>query len=132
MRRLNHVGIAVSSLDERAAVYRALGLEIRSREVVESEKVRIAFLPVEGSEIELLEPTSPDSPIAGFLQKRGEGLHHLCFEVDDIRATMATLKAQGYQVLSDEPRTGAHGSLVCFVHPRSAGGVLIELCQPGR
>jgi methylmalonyl-CoA/ethylmalonyl-CoA epimerase len=132
MRRLNHIGIAVSSLDERTAVYRALGLEPESREVVESEKVRIAFLPVEGSEIELLEPTSPDSPIAGFLQKRGEGLHHLCFEVDDIRATMATLKAEGYQLLSDEPRPGAHGSLVCFVHPRSAGGVLIELCQLGR
>jgi len=132
MNRLNHVGVAVSSLDERTAIYRALGLELKGCEVVESEKVRVAFLPVEGSQIELLEPTSQDSPLAGFLAKRGEGLHHLCFEVDDIRATMATLKAQGYELLSSEPRPGAHGSEVCFIHPRSGGGVLIELCQSRR
>ncbi len=130
MTGVDHIGIAVRSLDERLALYRALGLEVEGREDVPSEKVRVAFLPAEGTRIELLEATSPDSPIAAFIEKRGEGMHHVCFRVDDIRAAMASLKAQGVQLLSDEPRPGAHGSRVCFVHPRSAGGVLIELSQP--
>lgn len=131
MKVLDHIGIAVRSLDERLALYRALGLEVGGEEEVASQKVRVSFLPVEGTRLELLEPTAPDSPIAGFIEKKGEGLHHLCFEVDDIRATMADLKAKGYQLLADEPRPGAHGTLVCFMHPKSAGGVLIELCQSG-
>lgn len=130
MTGVDHIGIAVRSLDERLALYRALGLEVEGREDVPSEKVRVAFLPAEGTKIELLEATSPDSPIAAFIEKRGEGMHHVCFRVDDIRAAMASLKAQGVQLLSDEPRPGAHGSRVCFVHPRSAGGVLIELSEP--
>ena len=129
MTGVDHIGIAVRSLDERLALYRALGLEVEGREDVPSEKVRVAFLPAEGTRIELLEATSPDSPIAAFIEKRGEGMHHVCLRVDDIRAAMASLKAQGVQLLSDEPRPGAHGSRVCFVHPRSAGGVLIELSQ---
>ncbi len=100
-------------------------------EEVPSEKVRVAFLPVEGTSIELLEPIGPESPVAAFIAKRGEGMHHLCFRVADIRAAMAELKAEGFEVLADEPRRGAHGCLVCFVHPRSAGGVLVELSQPG-
>jgi len=130
MRALDHVGIAVSSLDERLAVYRALGLEVAGTDEVASEMVRVAFLPIGDTRIELLEATGPASPIASFIAKRGEGIHHLCIRVDDIRATMAELKAKGYALLSDEPRRGAHGSLVCFVHPRSCGGVLIELAQP--
>jgi methylmalonyl-CoA/ethylmalonyl-CoA epimerase len=130
MTGVDHIGIAVRSLDERLALYRALGLEVEGREDVPSEKVRVAFLPAEGTRIELLEATSPDSPIAAFIEKRGEGMHHVCFRVDDIGAAMASLKAQGVQLLSDEPRPGAHGSRICFVHPRSAGGVLIELSQP--
>ena len=130
MTGVDHIGIAVRSLDERLALYRALGLEVEGREDVPSEKVRVAFLPAEGTRIELLEATSPDSPIAAFIEKRGEGMHHVCLRVDDIRAAMASLKAQGVRLLSDEPRPGAHGSRVCFVHPRSAGGVLIELSQP--
>jgi methylmalonyl-CoA/ethylmalonyl-CoA epimerase len=132
MSVLHHVGIAVRSLEERLAFYRALGMEVAGCEEVPSEKVKVAFLPVEGTRVELLEATAPDSPIAAFLKKRGEGLHHLCFEVADIRATMAALGAAGYQLLWAEPRVGAHGSEVCFVHPKSAGGVLVELCQPGR
>ena len=131
MKRLDHIGVAVRSLAERVAFYRVLGLEVTGNDEVPSQKVKIAFLPFEGSQIELLEPTAPDSPIAGFIEKKGEGLHHLCFEVDDIRATMAELKAQGFQLLADEPRPGANGSEICFVHPKSGGGVLIELCQPG-
>jgi methylmalonyl-CoA/ethylmalonyl-CoA epimerase len=131
MKRLNHIGVAVRSVDERLDLYQALGLEVGGSEEVESQKVKVAFLRVEGTQLELLEPTTQDSPIAGFIEKKGEGLHHLCFEVDDIRATMAALSARGFQLLSSEPRPGAHGSQVCFIHPKSGGGVLIELCQLG-
>ncbi|MDD5562247.1 MAG: methylmalonyl-CoA epimerase [Thermoanaerobaculaceae bacterium] len=131
MTVLDHIGVAVASLERRLALYRALGLEVASVEEVSSEKVRVAFLPVEGTSIELLEPTGPDSPVAAFIAKRGEGLHHLCFRVADIRGAMAQLKANGFELLTDEPARGAHGCLVCFVHPRSAGGVLVELSQPG-
>ena len=130
MQVINHIGIAVRSLEERLTLYRALGLEVSGEEEVPSQKVKVAMLPVRGTQIELLEPTAPDSPIAVAIEKRGEGLHHICFEVEDIRATMGQLEAAGFQLLSDEPRPGAHGSQVCFLHPRSGGGVLIELCQP--
>ncbi len=132
MRALDHVGIAVSSIDERLGVWAALGLEVAGREEVPSEKVRVAFLPAGDTRIELLEPTDPTSPIASFIAKRGEGIHHLCVRVEDIRAAMSELRSRGFQLLSEEPRPGAHGALVCFVHPRSAGGVLIELSQAGR
>lgn len=131
MRELDHIGIAVSSIERRLGAYAALGLEVEGREEVASEKVRVAFLPLGDARIELLEPTGPDSPIAGFIAKRGEGIHHLCVRVDDIRSAMAELKANGLELLSDEPRPGAHGTLVCFVHPRSSGGVLLELSQAG-
>jgi methylmalonyl-CoA epimerase len=130
MAALDHIGIAVRSIDERLAVYRALGLEVAGREEVPSEKVRVAFLPLAGTRIELLEPTAEDSPIAGFIAKRGEGIHHLSIEVVDIRAAMARARAAGLAVLSEEPQQGADGAQVCFVHPRSTGGVLIELSQP--
>ena len=129
---LDHIGIAVASLDERLAFYRALGLEVSAVEEVPSERVRVAFLPLEGTNLELLEATGPESPIAAFIAKRGEGMHHICFRVADIRSAMAGLKAGGFDLLGDEPRRGAHGRLVCFVRPRSAGGVLVELSQPGR
>ena len=131
MKVLDHIGIAVGSLERRLAFYRALGLEAGAVEEVPSEELRVAFLPVEGTSIELLEPTGPGSPVAAFIARRGEGLHHICFRVADIRAAMAELKAEGFELLAEEPRPGAHGCLVCFVHPRSAGGVLVELSQPG-
>jgi methylmalonyl-CoA epimerase len=130
MRVISHIGIAVRSLEERLALYRALGIEVAGEEEVPTQKVKVAFLPVEGTQLELLEPTSPESPIAAFIEKRGEGLHHLAFQVEDIRATMARLKDAGFALLSQEPLPGAHGSQVCFLHPKSGGGVLIELCQP--
>ena len=131
MRTIDHIGIAVRSLDERRKLYEALGLELSGEETVAEQRVRIAFLPVAGTRLELLEPTAPDSPIAGFIEKRGEGLHHLCLEVEDIVATMERLRSQGFNLLSSEPQKGAHGARVCFIHPKSAGGVLIELSQPG-
>jgi methylmalonyl-CoA epimerase len=130
MAVLDHIGIAVRSVDARLAVYRALGLEPAGREEVPAQKVRVAFLPLAGTRIELLEPTAEDSPIAAFIARRGEGVHHLSFEVADIRAAMAMARAAGLEVLSGEPQVGAHGAQVCFVHPRSTGGVLIELSQP--
>jgi len=129
MAVLDHIGVAVRSIDERLAVYRALGLEPSVREEVPAQRVRVAFLPLGGTRIELLEPTAEDSPIAGFIARRGEGVHHLCLEVTDIRSAMAMARAAGLAVLSEEPQAGADGAQVCFVHPRSTGGVLIELTQ---
>jgi methylmalonyl-CoA epimerase len=131
VRTIDHIGIAVRSLDERRRLYEALGLDLSGEETVPEQKVKIAFLPVEGTRLELLEPTAPDSPIAGFIERHGEGLHHLCLRVDDVGAAMERLRAQGFALLSSEPQKGAHGARVCFIHPKSAGGVLIELSQPG-
>jgi len=129
---LDHIGIAVASLEARLAFYRLLGLEASGREVVATQKVEVAFLPLGGTRIELLQPTSPDSPIATFLAKRGEGLHHIALQVEDVAAVMAQLQGAGVALLSEVPLEGAHGSQICFVHPKSTGGVLLELCQPGR
>ncbi len=131
MKKIDHIGVAVRSVEERLKFYRALGLAEEGSEEVSEQKVRVAFLPVEGTRIELLEPTAEDSPIARFIAKRGEGLHHIAIHVGDIRAAMAALAGEGFELLSEHPVTGAHGSQVCFVHPRSTGGVLWELCQPG-
>jgi methylmalonyl-CoA epimerase len=126
---LDHIGIAVSSIDDGAEFYQALGLEVTGTERVEGQGVNVGFLPIGDSRIELIEPLGPDSPIARHLENRGPGLHHLCFRVDDIRAAMAGLREAGFRLLSEEPQIGAHDCLVCFVHPKSAGGVLIELSQ---
>lgn len=131
MRKIDHIGVAVRSLEERLKFYRAVGLEEEGSEEVAEQKVRVVFLPVEGTRLELLEPTAEDSPIARFIAKRGEGLHHIALRVTDIRATMAALAAEGFELLSQQPLAGAHGSQVCFVHPKSTGGVLLELCQTG-
>mgnify|MGYP000222445628 CR=1 FL=1 len=131
MKKIDHIGVAVRSVEERLRFYRALGLVLEGSEEVPEQKVRVAFLPVQGTRIELLEPTAEDSPIARFIAKRGEGLHHIAFHVEDLRAAMAALAEAGFELLSEHPVAGAHGSQVCFVHPRSTGGVLLELCQPG-
>lgn len=127
---LDHVGIAVPSLDEGVEFYRALGLELAGTERVEGQGVTVGFIPVGDTRIELLEPLGPQTPIGRHIEKRGPGMHHLCFRVPDIRAAMSRLSEAGYRLLSDEPQRGAHGCLVCFVHPKAAGGVLIELSQP--
>ena len=125
--RIEHVGIAVRSIAEARGLYEALGLRVEAIEDVPHEGVRVALIPCGGSRIELLEPLSDDSPIAKFLEKRGPGLHHLCLASDDVRADDARLREDGYQVLRPEPTRGAGGCWVQFVHPRSTGGVLLEL-----
>jgi LAO/AO transport system kinase len=125
---LDHLGIAVSSLETALPFYQSLGLPLAHREVVPHEKVSVAMLPAGDPRIELLEPTAPDSPISNFLEKRGPGLHHIALRVPDLNATVAALRASGVRLLN-EPRAGAGGHLYVFVHPASAGGVLLELIQ---
>ncbi len=130
--RIDHLGIAVPSLDQAVAAYEALGFRVEARHDVPSEKVRTAFLPIGESHLELLEPTDPSSVIARFLEKRS-GLHHVCVLVDDIEAALAGMKARGVPLLDESPRVGAGGCRVAFVHPRGAAGVLLELKeQPKR
>jgi len=128
--RLDHVGIAVHSLAERLPLYRdLLGMTLAREEDVPTERVRVAFLGDGETHVELLEPLGGEGPIAQFLDKRGEGVHHLCFEVDDIEAALVRLRAAGMTLVGEAPRPGAGGCRVAFLHPRSAGGVLIELQQ---
>ncbi|MGC2109369.1 MAG: methylmalonyl-CoA epimerase [Candidatus Korobacteraceae bacterium] len=129
MSQIDHLGIAVKSLAEASKFYRKLGLQVMPEETVEAEKVRLAMVPVGESRIELLEPLSADSPIGRFLEKRGEGLHHVAIHVDDLSATVERLKADGTRLISDEIKIGAGGHLYVFVHPSSAGGVLLELVE---
>jgi methylmalonyl-CoA/ethylmalonyl-CoA epimerase len=126
--RIDHLGIAVPRLDDAIPVWEALGFRLEARHDVPTEKVRTAFLPVGESHLELLEPTDPTSVIARFLETR-KGIHHLCVEVDDIEAALAELKRRGVALLDDAPRPGAGGCRVAFIHPRAAGGVLLELKQ---
>ncbi len=127
---LDHVGIAVRDLQAALAFYRdALGLEVEAPEEVASQRVRAHFLPVGEASLELLEATAPDSAIAKFVEKRGPGLHHVALRVDDIRAALAELKARGIRLIDEQPREGAHNSLVAFLHPASTHGVLVELKQ---
>ena len=132
---LDHVGIAVADLAEALAFYRdALGLEIDAPEDVASQRVRAHFIPLDaagegGASLELLEATAEDSPIAKYLVRKGPGLHHITLRVDDIRGALAQLKSRGVRLIDEGPRPGAHGSLVAFIHPSSAHGVLVELKQ---
>ena len=125
---LDHIGIAVRSI-EATAIYQAMGLEIEHVEVVETQGVKTAFLSVGDSNLELLEPTGPTSSVAKFIEKRGEGIHHLCFRVDDIEAHLERLKAAGYRLINEHPVPGAHGCRVAFLHPSAGNGVLIELSE---
>ncbi|MFI5138922.1 MAG: methylmalonyl-CoA epimerase [Sphingobacteriales bacterium] len=130
MNRIEHIGIAVNDLKIAGVTYqKLLNSLIYKVEEVPSEGVITAFLQSGPNKIELLEATSPDSPIAKFIAKKGEGIHHIAFDVDDIVAEMERLKGEGFVLLNDVPKLGADNKLVCFVHPKSAGGVLVELCQ---
>jgi methylmalonyl-CoA/ethylmalonyl-CoA epimerase len=128
--KINHIGIATKGIDDALKFWQdALGLENVHAETVDDQKVRVAMLPLGESRIELLEPTSDDSPISKFLEKRGGGIHHIAIEVDDIEASLAKLKADGMRLIDETPRVGAEDCLVAFVHPSSANGVLLELVQ---
>jgi len=128
MTTLDHIGIAVKSLDA-ARIYEALGLVVGHVETVETQQVKTAFLFAGDANLELLEPTSPESPVAKFIEKRGEGVHHLCFRVENIEQELARLQAQGYRLINEAPVPGAHGCRVAFLHPSAGNGVLIELSE---
>ena len=130
VRKIAHIGIAVRSIEKDGKFYDLLGLIENHREEVDSQKVRTSFRPVGESSMELLEPTSPESPIARALEKRGPGVHHICLEVDDVAAVLTRLKAAGVRLVNETPFEGAHGCLVAFIHPASTGGILLELSQP--
>jgi methylmalonyl-CoA/ethylmalonyl-CoA epimerase len=132
LHKINHIGIAVQSLDATIPFYRdSLGMAFLGIEEVAEQKVKVAMLGVGESKIELLEPTSAESPVAKFLEKNGPGIHHLAYEVNDIEAAIAHLVASGARMIDENPRNGAHGTRIAFVHPKSSNGILTELCQAG-
>lgn len=127
--RLDHIGIAVKSIAESLKVYEAMGLKSVGVEEVAEQKVRVAFLPIGETEIELLESTAPDGPVAKYIEKNGEGIQHLALRVDNLEAALAEMKAKGVRLIDEKPRYGAGGAKIAFVHPRSTGGVLLELSE---
>jgi len=127
---IDHIGIAVSSIAESLPFWEsALGVKCTGTETVEDQKVTTAFLPIKDSEIELLEATSPESPIAKFIEKKGEGIHHLAIRVDDLEKALAELKDKGVRLIDEQPRRGAGGAMIAFLHPKATGGILLELSQ---
>ena len=132
LEKINHIGIAVQSIAATLPFYRdQLGMACLGTEEVAEQRVMVAMLEIGESKIELLEPTSPDSPVAKFLEKNGQGIHHIAYEVEDIEATIADLIKKGTRMIDEKPRNGAHGSLIAFIHPKSSYGVLTEICQSG-
>ncbi len=130
LTKIDHIGIAVKDIDEAAKFWEGvLGLKITEREEVAEQKVITAFIPTGDSEIELLQATSEDSPIAKFIENKGEGIQHIALKVDDIEAALAELKAQDFRLIDQCPRKGAGGAKIAFLHPKATGGVLLELCQ---
>lgn len=130
MKKIAHIGIAVASLEEAIPLYRdVLGFAYIGTEIVETEKVRVAFFQIGESHIELLEGIGEDSPISKYIEKRGQGVHHIAFSVDGIEERLAELKSKGIPLIHETPRNGAHDSLIAFLHPKAATGVLMELCQ---
>ena len=128
--KINHIGVAVSSIEEALPFYRdVLGMKLSGMEEVASQQVKVAFLAIGESKIELLEPTSPESAVAKFLEKNGSGVHHVAYGVADIEAAIASLTAAGTRMIDTAPRAGAHGAKIAFIHPKSSGGVLTELCE---
>lgn len=131
-KKISHIGMAVKSLDASIPFYRdVLGMEFEGTEVVAEQKVKVAFLAIGESRIELLEATSPDSPVAKFLEKNGEGIHHIAYEVENLEEVLVQLKGEGVRLIDESPRMGAHRTRIAFLHPKASGGVLTELCEPG-
>ncbi len=128
--KIDHIGIAVKSIDEARKLYESiLGLKYEGSETVEEQKVTTAFFPIGDTEIELLESTDPEGPIAKFIEKRGEGIQHIAFRVENIEEALEELKKQGIKLIDEKPRIGAGGAKIAFLHPKATGGVLIELCE---
>lgn len=129
-KKIDHIGVAVKKLEDSLSIFQgALGMNYSEIEEVPEQKVRVACLSVGESKIELLESTSPDGNIARYIEKRGEGIHHIAFEVDNLKEVLEDLKRKGIQLIDQEPRSGADGALIAFLHPKSTNGVLIELCE---
>ena len=132
LTKINHIGIAVNSLDEAIPFYRDnLGMAFKGMEEVLGQRVKVAFLEVGESKIELLEPTTNESPVAKFLEKSGPGIHHIAYQVENIEVAIAKLESEGARMIDKVPRLGAHGARIAFIHPKSSNGVLTELCQVG-
>jgi methylmalonyl-CoA/ethylmalonyl-CoA epimerase len=130
IKKINHIAIAVNSIEESAKFYKdVLSLNLTGMEVVAAQKTRVGFFKIGESNIELVQPAEPDSPLAKFLETKGQGIHHVCFEVDDIETEVKAFLEKGATLIDQKPRPGAHNSKVAFVHPKSSGGVLIELCE---
>lgn len=130
VKKIDHIGIAVRSIDEAKKLYESLlGLKIAETEVVEEQKVKVAFLPIGDSEVELLESTDPEGPVAKFIAAKGEGIQHIAFRVDNIEESLAALKAAGVRLIDEKPRKGAGGAKIAFLHPKETHGTLIELCE---
>ena len=127
--KIDHIGIAVKNLSESAKLYELLGIQSTGIEEVAEQKVKVCFLPVGDSEIELLETTSPDGPIARYIEKNGEGIQHLALRVDNLEAALAELKNKGVRLIDEKPRYGAGGAKIAFVHPKATGGILLELSE---
>jgi methylmalonyl-CoA epimerase len=133
LEKIDHIGIAVESIENWLGFYKdVLGLQLSHSEEVKTQKVRVAFLTIGESQIELLEPTSEDSPIFNFLKTRGGGIHHIAIRVDDIKETLTRFHEAGVRMIDNEPRVGSHNQLVAFIHPKASGGVLIELTQESK
>jgi methylmalonyl-CoA/ethylmalonyl-CoA epimerase len=130
IKKIDHIGIAVKNLEEAIKLYtEVLGLKVEDIEIVEDQKVRVAFIPIGDSEVELLESTDPEGPIAKFIEKKGEGMQHVAFRVDDINKALEEMKQKGVRLIDQQPRYGAGGASIAFLHPKSTYGVLVELSQ---
>ncbi|MDD4583571.1 MAG: methylmalonyl-CoA epimerase [Eubacteriales bacterium] len=130
LEKIDHVGVAVKSIEESIKIYtEILGLKVTGIETVEEQKVKTAFIPIGESEIELLESTAPDGPIAKFIEKRGEGIQHIALRVDNLKQKLDELKQKGVRLIDEKPRIGAGGAKIAFIHPKSTKGILIELCE---
>ncbi len=129
-KKIDHIGVAVKNIKESLHIFKdILGMEFSGEEVVQEQDVKVAFLPVGESEIELLESTSPDGNIAKYIKKKGEGIHHIAFEVEDLDAMLEDLQKKGVRLIDKEPRYGAGGARIAFLHPKSTNGILVELCE---
>ena len=130
IEKIDHIGIAVRSIKKTSELLsNILGLKVAGEEIVEEQKVKVAFLPLGDSELELLESTSPEGPIARFIEKKGEGIQHIAFKVDNIEKTLEKLKKEGVRLIDEKPRYGAGGAKIAFIHPKSTNGILVELCE---
>jgi methylmalonyl-CoA/ethylmalonyl-CoA epimerase len=130
---VHHIGVAVASIEEQRPFYEdILGARFEGTEIIPEQKVKIGFFRSANLRVELLEPTDPSGPVARFMEKRGAGLHHVAYSVEDLPARIAELKKKGIQMVDEVPKAGSHGSRIAFLHPRSSGGVLTELCEPGK